>query len=103
MNGMSQRFRFTTRRLLLVTAVLAVWVAVFVNGYQTLPSDPSNRLVRLLVWLLSWAALLCTFLIPAALAAIIVRALGKRSILAACCGAAIFLAFVAYVSFATWG
>ena len=102
MGGMSQWFRFTTRRLLLVTAVLAVWVAVFVNGYQTL-RDPSNDLVWLLVWLLSTSALLGTFIIPAALAAIIVRALGKRSILAACGGAAVFVAFVAYVSWATWG
>jgi hypothetical protein len=96
MRRMSQRFRFGTRRLLLATAVLAVWVAVFVNGYQRL------RSVNSIPPRFEWAADICLVVIPtlflAWLAANIVRALGKSSILAACCAAAAYIALIASLS-----
>jgi hypothetical protein len=96
---MNRRFQFRTSRLLLVTAILAVWVAVFVGAYQNLRSHNSGQ-PRF-----EWVANICFVVIPtlllAWLAAVIVRALGKKSILAACCGAAAYIAFVAWLSWAT--
>jgi len=97
---MHQRIQFTTRRLLLATAVLAVWATVLVKGNQRLRSIESFPPE------FQWAAGVGIFVIStlflAWLAAVIVLALGKKSILAACFGATVYVALIGYLSWAGW-
>lgn len=88
---MGQRIRFTTRRLLIATAVLAVWSALFVILRNRGPL-PENAEVAIGVVLLATAFVL----LPLG-AAWIVLALSKRSLLAAVCCTSAYIALIAYL------
>lgn len=92
---MVQRFHFTTRHLLLVTAVLAVWSAIFVLLRNRGPL-PEN--VEVAIGAVHLATEFVLFPLGAAW---IVLALGKKSILAAVCGAAAYIALIGYLSWFT--
>jgi uncharacterized membrane-anchored protein len=94
---MPPRFRFTTIRLLLITAVMAVWVAVLAGGFQgiTVPAAISKALGLAVVVLVP----LCFV----AMGVLLVRRLGERSLPAAFLGTVAYIALVAYLSWATWG
>jgi hypothetical protein len=55
---MARRFQFSTRRLLLATAVVAVWSAVLLNACHFLPSVNSESP------LFTTAAIICFFALP---------------------------------------
>jgi hypothetical protein len=97
---MDQQFRFNTRRLLLTTAALAVWVAVLVNGNQKLGR------IKQIPPQYEWIVVLTFFVVPTLLltwlAAVIVRTLARKSILAACCGLVAYVAFIVFLSRAGW-
>jgi hypothetical protein len=97
---MARRFQFSTRRLLLATAVVAVWSAVLLNAYRFLPSANLDSP------LFMSAAIVCFFALPILflmwLAAVFIKALAKKSNLLACGGTAAFVAFVAFLSWAEW-
>jgi hypothetical protein len=94
---MNPWIRFSTGRLLLATAVLAVWIAVLVAASKRVPSGDSMA-----PWVGNLFFVASTFL-QCAVAAVIVRTLGKRSIVAAFLGAGAYVALLGWLSFATWG
>ena len=92
---MDQRFRFTTRRLLVVTAVLAVWLALFVSlrNRGPLPENVESAI--------GVVHLATEFVLLPLGAAWIVLALSKKSLVAAVFGVAAYVALIGYLSWFT--